>query len=79
MPHKKPIPQLVTPGVIAQRLSVPLHRVQHVLRTRHHIQPLARAGRLRLFDREAMAQVRHELSAMDARACRRQEVRLGHE
>lgn len=61
------IPQLITPGVIAERLGVPLHRVLHVLRTRPHICPRARAGTLRLFGELAVAQVRHELNSIDAR------------
>lgn len=64
-------PQLRTPGRMAQELGVPLHRVLHVLTTRQHIQPTARAGTLRLFDAEALAQVRHELNAIDARRSRR--------
>ena len=60
-------PRLRTPGVVAEELGVPLHRVLHVLRTRHFIRPAARAGRLRLYGREAMALIRHELNAIDAR------------
>lgn len=62
-----PIPQLITVGVIAGELRVPLHRVLHVLRTRPHIRPAARAGTLRLYRRDAIAMVRHELNAVDAR------------
>jgi hypothetical protein len=62
-------PQLITAGVIATKLSAPLHRVLHVLATRQHIRPSARAGTLRLYDYRAMAMVRHELNAMDARRC----------
>ena len=64
---KQCIPNLLTPGVIARELGVSLHRVQYVLRTRPYISPSARAGRLRLFDREAVAMIRHELNMMDAR------------
>ena len=60
-------PTLITPGVIAADLSEPLHRVQHVLRTRPHIRPAARAGRLRLYSRSAIGMVRHELKTVDAR------------
>ena len=60
-------PKLITPGVIATELGVPLHRVLNILATRSHIRPSARAGTFRLFDRAAVAMVRHELSAMDAR------------
>jgi hypothetical protein len=68
-----PLPvQLRTPGVIASELSVPIHRVLHILATREHIRPSARAGTLRLYDRKAVAQVRHELNAQDARRCRQE-------
>jgi hypothetical protein len=66
-------PQLITPGVIAAQVGAPLHRVVHILATRRHIQPSARAGTLRLFDRAAVAMVRHELSAIDARRHARKE------
>ena len=68
-------PQLITAGVLASKLRVPLHRVLYVLRTKRHIPPAARAGRLRLYDRAAVAQIRHELNAMDARRNDRVEVR----
>lgn len=60
-------PKLLTPGVIAAEVGAALHRVLHVLSTRRHIRPAARAGTLRLYGREAVAQVRHELNAIDAR------------
>jgi hypothetical protein len=59
-------PNLRTPGKIAAELGVPLHRVLYILKTRVHIRPSARAGILRLFDRLAVAQVRHEINAIDA-------------
>jgi hypothetical protein len=64
-------PRLITPGVIASELRVPLHRVLHVLATRQHIRPSARAGILRLYDRQAVAKVRYELNVIDARRCRK--------
>jgi len=64
-------PKLTTPGVIAPELGEPLHRVLRVLATRPHIRPSARAGTLRLYDRRAVAMVRHELNAIDARRCRK--------
>ena len=67
----KSVPQLLTPGRMASELGVPIHRVLHVLRTRKHIQPTARGGTLRLYDDVALASVRHELNAIDARRCRR--------
>jgi hypothetical protein len=63
----QPIPRLRTPGVIARELGEPLHRVQYILRTRAFIPPSARAGRLRLYDRQAVAMIRHALNAMDAK------------
>jgi hypothetical protein len=66
-------PRLNTPGRLANALNVPLHRVLYVLRTRRHIRPTARAGALRLFDRKAIAMVRHELHAIDARRSNRSE------
>jgi hypothetical protein len=62
-------PRLITAGVIASELRQPLHRVLNVLNTREHIKPVARAGTLRLYDRRAVAMVRHELNAIDARRC----------
>lgn len=66
-PMPKTCPSLLTPGRIAAEIGVPLHRVLHVLRTREHIAPSARAGTLRLYDLDTVAQVRHELHAIDAR------------
>ncbi len=60
-------PRFRTPGVIAAELERPLHSVLYVLRTRPHIRPAARAGRLRLYDREALDLVRVELAAIAAR------------
>ncbi len=64
-------PNLLTPGRIAKRLGEPIHRVLHVLATRQHIRPLARAGTLRLYDNDSVAAVRHELNAIDARRASR--------
>jgi len=61
------VPRLITPGVIATELGAPLHRVLHVLATRRHIRPRAKAGTIRLYSQTAIAQVRHELHAIDAR------------
>jgi len=63
------VPSLLTPGRIADELGAPLPRVLYVLATRRHILPAARAGTLRLFDRETVALVRDELNAIgDQRA-----------
>jgi hypothetical protein len=52
---------------VADELGVPLPKVLYVLSTRRHIQPAARAGTLRLYGREAVAAIRHELNAIAAR------------
>ena len=67
MDQSAELPQLITAGVIARQLREPIHRVTRVLSTRAHIRPSARAGTLRLYHRAAVAQVRHELNAIDAR------------
>jgi hypothetical protein len=41
------------------------------------LQPTARAGTLRLYDRQAVALVRHELNAIDARRCRKAVADVG--
>ncbi len=61
------VPRLRTPGVIAEELDCPLHQVQYILRTRKHIRPVARAGRLRLYDLQAVANIRKELIAIISR------------
>ncbi|QEL15900.1 hypothetical protein [Limnoglobus roseus] len=55
------VPTLITPGVIAAEVGVPLHRVTHILATRPHIRPSARAGTLRLYDQAAVEAVRAEI------------------
>ena len=70
MTRDEPTARLLTPGIIAVQLGEPLHRVLHVLATRRHIRPAARAGILRLYSKDAVAQIRHELNAIDARRCR---------
>ncbi|MFM9962867.1 MAG: hypothetical protein ACKV2Q_16780 [Planctomycetaceae bacterium] len=65
-------PRLLSPGIIARELKVPLHRVLNVLATRQHIRPLARAGIIRLYERAAIAMVRQELNAIDARRDRQE-------
>jgi hypothetical protein len=60
-------PRLLTLGVIARKVRAPQHRIRYVLATRPHIRPVAWAGNARLFDSDAVAMVRHELNAIDAR------------
>jgi len=67
MTGAKSIPKLRTPGVIAKELGEPLHRINYILRTRRFIAPSALAGRVRLYDLRAVAQIRHAVNSMDAR------------
>jgi hypothetical protein len=60
------IPQLRTAGVIAAELGEPLSRVLYVLR-KLNVQPIGRAGVLRLFDRVAVQKVRDALNEMGRR------------
>ncbi len=63
-------PKLVTVGVIAAELGVSVERVSRILRSRPHIRIRAYAGNVRLFDNATIAQVRHEINAVDARRSR---------
>ena len=64
----KPTPtKLATVGEVAKRLNVPVHRIEYVISSRPHIRARAIAGAARCFDDEAIAQIRHELAAIDAR------------
>lgn len=64
------LPRLITSGRIAEELREPHSRVSHILATRPHIQPAALAGAVRLYRQSAVAQVRHEINAIDARRSR---------
>ena len=70
------VAQLLTPGRIATELAEPLHRVQYILLTRPHICPRARAGIIRLFDRQAVAMIRHELNTIDAKKLSEREQKM---
>ncbi len=67
MSQSESAPSLLTLGRMSELLKTPRHRVAYVLRTRHHIRPTAMAGRVRLYNRASLAQVRHSLNAIDAR------------
>ncbi len=59
--------KLLSVGQIASKLGVPFHRVRYVLDTRPYIQPAARCGIARVFDREAVKLIRHQLKGIEAR------------
>jgi len=60
-------PQLRTPGVIAEETGQSLTRVYYILKTRRHIRPVAKAGGIRLYDEQAVEQVRQEAEKIDCR------------
>lgn len=61
----KPTP-LYTAGSIARELTVPVHRVEYVIATRH-IQPTARVGQAWAYGTRQFEQVKRHLEAIDER------------
>ena len=59
-------PRLLTLGRMAEILRQPAHRLAYIIQTRN-ISPSGYAGRLRVFDRAALARLRYELNLLDAR------------
>ena len=57
--------QAPTVGEIARRLGVPVHRIEYVVKTRR-IEPVSRAGNLRVFDETDVAFIAGEIRRMDA-------------
>lgn len=68
----RPPPRLITSGVIAAQLRVPIHRAVYVLATRRHVRPAAYAGILRLYTKADVRAARRELAGI-----RRRRYRLG--
>ena len=60
-------PDLWTTGRVAAFLRVPLHRVQYAITSRR-IPPAARAGRLRLFNREGVQRIADALRSTSSSA-----------
>ena len=60
------LPELLTVGRLARLLDQPEHRIRYLLETRN-IEPRARAGGKRVYDKTAMARLRYELNRLDAR------------
>ena len=59
------LPTAPTVGEIARRLSVPLHRVEYVIRSRG-ISPTARAGNIRVFSESDVRRIGSELDRIAA-------------
>ena len=66
MPKTEPC-ILLTPGAIADELGVELHHITYILATRPNIRPAAKAGILRVYNRDALQLIEVELNAIDAR------------
>ena len=54
----------LTLGEIARRLNCPLHKIEYLLRTRE-IQPIQRAGNLRVFSEKSLGLLKAELENRD--------------
>ena len=59
---------LITSGDIADRLGERFDRVQYILKTRRHIEPIGRAGIYKLYPESAVEAVRSEIELIDAKA-----------
>lgn len=69
---RKPPARLLTTTRVAERLGVPVHRVEYVLRTRRYLTPCALAGNVRLFDNETLLFIQFELELIaDRKAAKR--------
>lgn len=66
MIQKNRITRLLTVGEIAARLGQPIHRVSYAIKSRG-IRPAAKAGQLRVFSTECIAQVQDALDEADDR------------
>ncbi len=60
-------PRLRTVGRLAEETGASVPRIEYILRTRPHIRPSALAGHARLYDAEALAEIRYELNVIAAR------------
>lgn len=59
------VPLVPTVGQIARRLNEPLHRIEYVIRTRD-IQPVSRAGNVRVFSDADVTYIASELRRIDS-------------
>ena len=56
----------LTVGRLAERLGVPIHRIEYLVRARD-IRPVQRAGHLRIYDEQAEETLRKELAGQRGR------------
>ena len=67
MANASEVPALLTVGVLAQELGVPVSKISYVLQSRPNLQECARAGTLRLFDRATAGKIGEELQLIEQR------------
>ncbi len=66
--------KLLTTGLIAKKQRTTPERIRYIV-SRRHIQASAMAGNTKLYDNPALARIRHELNAIDARRSEREVAR----
>lgn len=59
--------KIYPPKQLASILGVSVHRVRYILDTRPHIKPAVTVENKRFYRPDAVAMLRHELNAIDAR------------
>jgi hypothetical protein len=73
---QKPTPALMTVGEIANRLGVPVHRVEYAVLA-HDISAVGRAGNARVFDDSGVSRIKAALGSKASGAAQLQEVTHG--
>lgn len=62
----KQVNNFITAGTMAERLGVPLHKIQYVLRSRN-IKPVGKAGTLRVYSEAQVDEVAENLETINER------------
>ena len=62
----KELTNALTVGEIARRLDRPIHRIEYLIRSRN-IQPIQRAGNLRVFSEKDLELIAGEIRRMEGR------------
>ena len=65
--------KLLTTGLIAEKLGTTPDRIRYIVQ-RRMIRASAMAGNTKLYDNAALARIRYELNALDAKRADRQEA-----
>lgn len=64
-----PPDQFFTVGEMATEIGQPLHRILYIIKSRG-VEPAARVGRVRAFNREQVRAIDQEIARIDRRAVR---------